>query len=143
MRHAGACEGLPEWIADFALIADHQRAHLGVFGIDEVAIEELADMSSYRFNLARGETGTMPDDLKSWRTEQILRRRHRCVDAVAGHQADVVELAGVSVVAWEMDPRVQPDFIAKTEDAATEHCDSDIAGRAQHRLALLGGALDF
>src|SRR5580700_6522664 len=117
MRHAGAGERLPKRIADLALIADYQRAHLGVFGIAEVAIEELADVSSYRLNLARGKTRTMPYDLKSWRTEQVLGRRHRCVDAVTRHQAHVVELAGVSVVAREMNPRAQPDLIAQAEHA--------------------------
>src|SRR5579863_9010576 len=124
MRHAGACEDLPEWSADLALIADHERAHLGVFGIAEVAIEEPADVGSYRFDLARGKARTMADDLKSCRTEQLLRRRHGGVDALAGHQADVVELAGVSVVAWEMNPGGQANFIAEAEDASAEHCDS-------------------
>src|SRR5580700_1064426 len=127
MRHAGAGERLPKRIADLALIADYQRAHLGVFGIAEVAIEELADVSSYRLNLARGKTRTMPYDLKPWRTEQILRRCHCRVDTVAGHQAHVIELAGVSVVAREVNPRAQADFIAQSEDAAAEHRDSDIA----------------
>ncbi len=55
MSHAGAREGLPKRLADFALIADHQRAHFGVFRIGEIAIEELADVSPYRLDPAGEE----------------------------------------------------------------------------------------
>ncbi len=55
MSHAGAREGLPERLADFTLIADHQRAHFGVFRIGEIAIEELADVSPYRLDPAGEE----------------------------------------------------------------------------------------
>ena len=138
MRHAGARESLPQRIADIALIANHQRAHLGVFGISEIAIEELADVSPYRFNLAGGKERTMPDDLKDRRTERLLRRGHGRVDAVARHQACVVELAGIAVVAREMNACAQPDFVAELEIATAEHCDSDVAacrrqGRARAR----------
>ncbi len=142
MRHAGARESLPQRISDFALVADHQRAHLGVFRISKIAIEELADVRPYRFNLACGEARTMPDDLKDRRTERLASRSHRRGDAVARHQSHVIELAGIAVVARKMDARSQPDFVAQLETPAPEHRDSDIAARLRHRRTLLGGAID-
>lgn len=142
MGHPGARECLSKRLADFALVADHERAHLGVFRISKVPIEELADVSSYRFDLARRNARTMPDDLKSRRTERIFRRGHRRVNAVARHQSHVVEFAGITVVAGEMNSRAQPDFVAQLEASATEDRDSDIAAGRQHSSALLGGSLD-
>src|ERR1035437_7517985 len=84
----------------------------------------------------------MPDDLKSRRTERIFRRGHRRVNAVARHQSHVVEFAGITVVAGEMNSRAQPDFVAQLEASATEDRDSDIAAGRQHSSALLGGSLD-
>src|SRR5208282_1308629 len=142
MGHPGARECLSERLADFALITDHKRTHLGVFGISKVPIEELADVSSDRFNLARRETRTMPDDLKSRRTERSFRRGHRRVNAVARHLSRVVEFAGIPVVARKMNARAQPDFVAQLEAPATEHRDSDIAAGCQHSAAMFGGSLD-
>ena len=133
---------LPQRIADIALIANHQRAHLGVLGVSEVAIEELADVSPHRFNLAGGKERTMPDDLKDRRTERLLRRRHGGVDAVARHQPCVVELTGIAVVAREVNACAQPDFVADFEIATAEHCDSDVAGCRRQRSAALGGSID-
>ena len=142
MRHPGAREGLPQRIADFALIADHQRAHLGVFGIGKIAIEERADVRSDRFNPAGGKPRTMPDDLKLRGTERFVGRGHRRVDAVARHQARVIEFAGIAVVAGKMNSRGQPDFVAQLEISAAEHCDADVAARRQHGCVIRGGAID-
>ena len=142
MRHAGAREYLPQRIADVALVADHERAHLGVLGVSKVAIEELTDVGPYRFNLAGGKYRTMPDDLKQRRTERLFRRGHGGVDAVARHQPCVVELAWIAVVAREVNPRAQPYFVAELEIATAQHCDSDVAAARQHRCALFGGSID-
>src|SRR5258708_5604255 len=111
MRHTGARESLPQRLADLALIADHERAHLGVFRIREIAIEEFPNVRPYRFNLARRKDRTMPDDLKPRRTERVLRRGHRRVNAVAPHEFHVIEFAGIPVVAWLMNPRTHSDFL--------------------------------
>ena len=142
MRHAGAREYLPQRIADVALVADHERAHLGVLGVSKVAIEELTDVGPYRFNLAGGKYRTMPDDLKQRRTERLFRRGHGGVDAVARHQPCVVELAWIAVVAREVDPRAQPYFVAELEIATAQHRDPHIAAARQHRCALFGGSID-
>src|SRR5271155_1283337 len=142
MRHAGTRESLPQRISDFALIANHQRAHLGVFRIRKIAIEEFADVRPYRFNLACGEGRTMPDDLKDRRTERLASRSHRRGDAVARHQPHVIKIAGIAVVARKMDARSQPDFVAQLETPAPEHRNSDIAARLRHRRTLLGAAID-
>ena len=142
MSHPGAGERLPERLADFTLIADHQRAHFGVFRIGEIAIEELADVSPYRFDSAGEEQRTMPDDLKRRRAERLLGRGHRRVDSVARHQCDVIELAGIAVVAREMNSRGQLDFIAELENSATDHRDPQVAAGRRQSTALLGGPLD-
>jgi hypothetical protein len=127
MSHAGAGEGLSQWLSNFTLIADHQRAHLGIFRIGEIAIEELADVSSYRLDPAGDEQRAMPDDLKRGRAERPLRRGHRRVDAFARHQCDVIEFAGVAVVVREVNSPGQPDFIAQLEDSTTDHRHSQVA----------------
>src|SRR5271155_4552156 len=143
MRHAGAREGLPQRFLDIALITDYQRAHLGVCGIGEVAIEEAADVGSYGLDLARRKAGVITPDLKERRAQRLALRRDGCVDAVARHQADVVELAGVAVVAREVDVRSQLDVLAELEVAASEHRDPDVTAGRGHGCTLFGGLRDL
>src|SRR5260370_10080282 len=127
MRHAGTCESLPERLADFAAVADHQRAHLCIFGIGKIAIEERADMVSDRFDFTRGKTAAMPDDLECRRAErsfwrgQNFWRSHGRVDSIARHLCFKVELARVAVVVREMNSRAQPNFVTESEIAAAQH----------------------
>src|SRR5260370_30604837 len=128
MRHAGACESLAERLADFAAVADHQRAHLGIFGIGKIAIEKRTYMVSERFDFTRRKTAAMPDDLECRRAErsfwrgQNFWRSHGRVDSIARHLTCEVELARVAVVVREMNSRAQPNFVAESEIAAAQHC---------------------